>query len=561
MTIDLGFAWTTIDDEVLAFVDVPGHERFVTNMLAGVGPVPAVLLVVAADEGWRRQTTEHVDALAALGVRHAVVAVTRSDLADPGPALAQVEERLATTPLTGAPVVAVSPVTGSGMDTLRTALRDLAKRLGAPPAAAPRLWVDRVFSVHGAGTIVTGTLASGSLSVGDTLALMPADRRVGVRGVESLKQPVSSVTATARVAVNLRGLSAADVSRGDALVAPGAFRPVSVVDVRMVRSVLSDRPSSLMLHIGSAAVTTRVRPLGRDIARLSLAAPLPLHVGDAGLLRDPGQHAIAAGIVVLDVLPPELSRRGAARSRAVELAGTTATPDPAADVTRRGAVRRLDLVTAGVLEDAAAPPVGIHDVDDWLVSRGQWSDWTAALDDLVTSWATEHPLDPHLPRAAAVASLQLPDPRLLDHLVAARADLALSATGVCRAGATARFPAEVDAALTTLLARLADAAFVAPEAAEIAAAGLTEQHLAVAAREGRLLRLAPGIYLGQDAPQRAVALLAGLPQPFTVSQARQALATTRRVAVPLLELLDNRRLTRRTDSTHRLVVASPGSAG
>src|SRR3954447_5709596 len=175
MTIDLGFVWTTLPGgEVVAFVDVPGHERFVPTMLAGVGPVPAVLLVVAADEGWMPQTAEHVAALDALGVRHGVLAVTRSDLADPGPVVADVGARLAPTSLAGLPAVPVSARTGAGRDDLVAALGRLARTLPAPDVDAPvRLWVDRAFTIRGSGTVVTGTLHPGALRTGDAPARHP----------------------------------------------------------------------------------------------------------------------------------------------------------------------------------------------------------------------------------------------------------------------------------------------------------------------------------------------------------------------------------------------------
>ena len=159
----------TASGEVIAFVDVPGHERFTTNMLAGVGPVPAVLLVIAADEGWAAQTDEHVRALDALGVRHGLVAVTRSDLADPTAAIDQAREMLAATTLAGIPAVSVSGETGAGMDELRTALDALVRSLPpSDPDARVRLWVDRSFTVRGSGTVVTGTLMAGTLRRGDS---------------------------------------------------------------------------------------------------------------------------------------------------------------------------------------------------------------------------------------------------------------------------------------------------------------------------------------------------------------------------------------------------------
>src|SRR6059058_4704895 len=192
LTIDLGFAWTTLPSgRRLAIVDVPGHERFVGNMLAGTGSVPAALVVVAADDGWSAQTEEHVAVLDALGVRHALLAVTKADLADPAPVLADARERLAATSMGEVAGVAVSSVTGAGVPEVAAALETLLAALPAPDRDAPvRLWIDRA---------------------------------VGVRSVQSLGAPVERAVATARVALNLRGVAVDELARGDALLTPGAF--------------------------------------------------------------------------------------------------------------------------------------------------------------------------------------------------------------------------------------------------------------------------------------------------------------------------------------------------
>ena len=208
LTIDLGYAWLTLPSgERIAFVDVPGHERFAANMLAGLGPVPAVLFVVAADGGWMPQSAEHLAVLAALGIRHVLLAVTRCDLADPGPARATAAAKLAAAGLGPVPAVAVSAVTGQGLPRLRAELAALAGRMAAPDPSAPvRLWVDRAFSIAGSGTVVTGTLPAGTVARGDELLLAPGMTPVRVRGLESLGDPVATATGVARVALNLRGL-------------------------------------------------------------------------------------------------------------------------------------------------------------------------------------------------------------------------------------------------------------------------------------------------------------------------------------------------------------------
>ncbi|MDI6103387.1 selenocysteine-specific translation elongation factor [Actinoplanes sp. NEAU-A12] len=552
MTIDLGFAWTTLDDEhMTAFVDVPGHQRFVSNMLAGAGPVTAVMFVVAADEGWRRQSAEHLAALHALDVRHGVLVITRCDLADPGPAIEQAREQLDGTGLAGMPVVAVSAVTGQGLGALRDTLRDFTRTLPAPRPGPARLWVDRSFSVRGSGTVVTGTLASGTVAVGDELLLQPSGRAVQVRGLQSLKTDVDRADAVARLAVNLRGLSAGEVRRGQALVEPGAFAPVATMDVRLIRSA-DDLPAQLTLHIGSAAVPVRVRMLGPAAARLTLATPLPLHAGERGLLRDPGAQQIVAGFVVLDTMPPRLHARGDARRRATRLSAMSDRPTVLDEVSRRGAVRREHLVTAGVMSRLGAAPDSVITAGEWLVDPVVWKEWAAALRRAVDEWAVSNPLSPGLPPEAAARRAGISDPRLIGALTA-EAGLVLDSGGIRGRETGIRFPEPVRRALDEVRAGLREDPFGAPGAEDFARLGLSRQHLAAAVTAGVLYRVADGVYLLPGAIAEAIRRLIALEQPFTVSQAREAWGTSRRVAVPLLEHLDQQGATRRLDTARRVV--------
>ncbi len=506
MTIDLGFAWTRLETgEPLAFVDVPGHERFVTNMLAGVGPVPAVMVVVAADEGWMPQSAEHLAAADALGVRHGLLVVTRSDRADPAAALAQARAELARTTLGGAPAVAVSGVTGAGLPDLRAALDRLAARLPAPdPAAHVRLWIDRAFTVRGSGTVVTGTLSAGTLRTGGELLL--DGRPVRVRGLQTLKETAAEVAGVARVAVNLRGVDRGDVSRGMALTDDG-WTPATLVDVRVEDA---DRlPREPVLHLGSAAVPVRLRPLGRDAARLTLARPLPLHIGDRLLLRDPGARRVA-GADVLDVRPPALRRRGAAADRARALAAGVPS---AADVIRRhGLIRRAELAAMG-LEPDAEPVAG-----DWLADPAHWSALRRRLAEEAARHAAADPLEPGLPVEAARALLELPDRRLVDALARPPLRLASGRVHATAAAGLPALPAPVAEAVRHLAADLGDRPFRAPEAGRLAELGLTGRALAAAVRAGALLRIAEGIVLLPGADAAAARVLAALPQPFTVQR-------------------------------------------
>ncbi len=535
MTIDLGFAWTTLaSGETVAFVDVPGHERFVPNMLAGIGPVPAAMIVVAADEGWMPQSAEHLAALDALDVRHGLLVVTRSDLAPPGPATARALDEIGATSLGRVPSVAVSGLTGAGLDDLRAALSRLADGLPAPVLDEPvRLWIDRAFTVKGAGTVVTGTLGAGILRPGDELAL--GDTTVRVRGLQSLGKPADEVGAVARVAVNLRGAARDDVGRGDALLTPGRFRFTDLIDVRLHGDPATDLPATMTLHAGSAAVPVRVRPLGKDTARLRLARPLPLRLSDRALLRDPGRHHVAGGVTVLDVNPPGLQRRGAAAVRAQVLDTLDGTPSLAGELARRRLIRAAGLAAMGVA------PTGTPVAGDWYADPAYWSSLGSRVPEEVAAYLRDHPLEPGMPLDALRHRLGLPDRALVTALV--RPPLEMRG-GRVTAAVAAGPPAE----LVALVGRAFDGLgpFAAPEANDLTALGLGPRQLAAAARTGLVVQLAPQVVLAADAVARAGRVLAAVPQPFTLSEARRALETTRRVAVPLLELLD------RTAVTHRL---------
>lgn len=553
MTIDLGFAWTTIGDDVIAFVDVPGHERFVPNMLAGVGSVPAALVVVAADEGWMPQTQEHVAALDALGVRHGVLVISRCDLADPADAMADARARLGRTTLGDLDAVAVAVrrdgVT-EGLGELRAALSALVRRLPAPDVSAqPRLWIDRSFSVQGAGTVVTGTLATGALALHDTVVLASTGRELRVRGLQALGKPVDRVAAVARVAVNLRGIEKDDVRRGDALIAPGSWPSSSVFDVRLTGAIADGLAVELMVHVGSAALAARLRPLGTDTARLSLPVAIPVALGDRLLLRDPGQHQVVAGAQVLAVDPPPLNRRGAATARGRELASSELF-DAASVVRRRGIVRGQELRSAGVAA-LPAPFTG-----DWLVDAAKAATLRDRLQELVSQHSQRFPLEPGPSVEAVRRALDLPDRALVAALIetAAGSSLTVRDGRVVDVRREHALPPAVAGAVATIIARLASAPFDAPEAGELAELGLGPRELAAAERAGLLLRIAPGVVLAPEAEAQALQRLETLPQPFSVSEARQALATTRRVAVPLLEMLDRAHLTARLpDATRRVM--------
>jgi selenocysteine-specific elongation factor len=558
LTIDLGFAWLTLPSgERLAFVDVPGHERFVPNMLAGVGPAPAVMFVVAADEGWMPQSAEHLAAIDALAISRGLLAVTRADLADPAPALRDAGERIRGTSLGRVDAIAVSGVTGLGLPDLRAALDRLAASLPASDPGAPvRLWVDRAFSIRGSGTVVTGTLPAGTISAGDELLATPSLQPARVRGIQALKEQADRVSGVARVALNLRGAAPATLARGTALVTPGAWALTATVDVRLAaaQDAAARPPRELVLHIGTARTTAKVRVLGGAAARLSLERPLPLHVGDRVLLRAPGAASrvpagdgrsawpAVTGATVLDVAPPPLRGRDAAAAAARELASWPAVPGAAHLLRRHGLARQSELRAMGVT--AGPPPVA----GEWVADPAHWSALRGRLAALAAAHAAEHPLVPGMPLDAARAALGVADRRLVGALAAGQLSVA---GGVLRARAD--LPERLLAAVRELRRDLAGAPFLAPDAGRLTELGLSPRELAAAGRAGLLLRVSEAIVLAPGADEQAAGILAGLAAPFTTAQARQALGTTRRVAIPLLEYLDRAGVTERlADDTRRL---------
>jgi selenocysteine-specific elongation factor len=502
LSIELGYVWTRLPvaGEV-AFVDVPGHQKFITTALAGMAPAPVVLFVVAADDPWMPQAAEHLAALDALGVEHGVLVVTRADLADPAMALRAARDRFSKTSLAGVPDVVVSSRTGEGIDTLRHVLDDvLASANVSDPHGDVRLWVDRRFQVRGAGTVVSGTLSAGTVRPGDVLETSPGGLKVRIRGVESMGMPRTATAGVARVALNLGGKVPTEVRRGGALLTPDAYTTSRLLDVEVRPSDTTRAlPANPLLHVGSASQSVHARVLSGRFVRLRLTDSLPLRPGDLAILRDPGSRAVW-GVRVLDVAPPALSRRGAAAVRAQALADHDGSL--AAEIESRGAVRADDLRRWGM--DGQELPPGVVADGGWLLSAEE-----------------AH--------------------RRRDLSAHVRTD-------------SAKEPTEADLTVVSLLQRhLKGRPFNAPDAATVARLGLDDATAIRLHRSGLVLRLAPGLLLLPGADNVAIKRLAKLGQPFTTSAARQALETSRRVTLALLNHLDRTgRTVRLADDRRRL---------
>ena len=371
ITIDLGFAHASIGGHEIAFVDVPGHERFVKNMLAGVGGIDAVLLVIAADESVMPQTREHFAICRLLQVRAGVIALTKSDLVDADTleiARMDARELVAGSAIADAPIVAVSSKTGEGLDALREALAATAAAVPDHGTdGPPRLPIDRVFSMRGFGTVVTGTLTSGALRVDEELIVVPSDRRVKVRGIQVHGAPRASAGAGRRVAVNLGGVDVDDVTRGDTLTRAGAYETTRRFDA--VIDLLPDaKPlrhgSRVRFHNGTTELLARISLVNRDLppgessfARIRLEGPAVLTRGDRFILRQYSPAITIGGGRVLDPIPARTPiRTAAAAARFERLTSAEAEAVMAFVDERRGAGLSIEALSrrAGVIRSAAA---------------------------------------------------------------------------------------------------------------------------------------------------------------------------------------------------------------
>ena len=506
LTIDLGFAWT---GEV-AFVDVPGHVRFIKNMLAGVGAVDACLFVVAATEGWKPQSEEHLRILELLGVRAGVVALTKVGLVDDDwleVAQLDVSDHLAGTFLEGAEMVPVDALTGVGVDDVRAALdRLLATLPPSPDRGRPRLWVDRAFAAKGSGTVVTGTLAGGTLRVDDEVVLWPSGARARIRSLQTHKTPVDVAGPGRRLAVNLSGVSHHDVARGFAVVKPGQWAPTTMIDVslRVLDSVDHEvsRRGAYALYVGSGEHPVKMRLLRTPgFARLHLPVALPLLPGDRYVLRESGRGETIGGGEVLDVAPV-LTASKAAPDRSVERV-----------------VRERGWVEADVLERLTGERVE--------PTLGKWVVDPAALE------ARQRLL---VDKVAAAGGLGLDVSALDEHdrLVLGTLDVSVEGgrAGGSRVQSTHPFVAALEA---SPFSPPPPDGFDRAEVRELVRQGL------VVERDG--VYFAPGAV--DQAVQTVARLLAESPEGVTVSAIREALGTSRKYLLPLLAHMDAGGITRR----------------
>ena len=549
LTIDLGFAFVTLPSGTeIAFVDVPGHVRFIKNMLAGVGAVDLALLVVAATEGWMPQTEEHLRILELLGVDHGLVALTKADLVDDETlelARLDVEEHVEGTAFATAPVVVCDARSGRGLADLAAALDAVVATTPArPDTDRPRLWIDRVFAAKGAGTVVTGTLTGGPLAVDDELAVAGRGLTARVRGLESAKQSRSRVEPGSRVAVNLVGVEHRDLARGDALVRPGQWRTPTVVDVALhtLPGVDLPRRARVQVYVGSgehAATLRRLDPDGR-FARLRLPVPLPLVPGDRLVVRDPGRGRTVAGAEVLELEPRGRLADAPARL-ALPLGPRLVATHPWLALDELPARTGL---TETALHDLVTDLVAAGDadrVDGWLVAPTERTRLRDEVRRRVADHHRDRPTEPGLDLGGVAAALRI-DPDRLRAALVDTPDLVVE-RGTVRDAAHVGSVADSPEALA-VVARFAASPFAPPAPSEVDAPIALVRALV---RSGALVDVDGTVFAAEalaDAKRQVVALLAER-DSVTVADVRDTLGSSRKFVLPIVAWLDRTGVTRR----------------
>lgn len=526
MTIDLGFAHFTLPSgREVSLIDVPGHIRFINNMLAGVGGIHGAILVVDAHEGWMPQTEEHLRILELAGTRHGVVVVSRVDLVDDDEAeltAIDITDHVVGTFLADAPIVKVSTVRGDGLDDLR---REVDLMMDATPASPdrgrPRLFVDRVFAPKGSGTVVTGTLTDGSLAIGDNVVVQPLQREVRIRGIQTHGRSVDSIEPGHRVALNLSGIEHSEVRRGHAVVRADDWHLATVLDASFTALVSLDhdvtRRGAYTMHVGSDELPVRlrvladesIRPGAHGFVRLHLAEPRPLVMGDHFVIRESGRDETVGGGVVRDVAPVLTASRAQPHD------------DDDANVDRIVAERGwIDAAELRRFTGVSRPPMVAH----WVVDPTVLKASQTSLLTRVTNGGAEG-LD--------VSGLDERDRALLSTF-----------TDVTVTGGYARTRGADDPLLSHPGVEVLRAGGCAP----MVPSTLTNTELRRLQKAGVLFER-DGEWFHVDALETArlvaAALLASHTDGFTMSQFREALGVTRKHAVPIATELDARGITRR----------------
>ncbi len=577
ITIDLGFAHLQLGDVSLGMVDVPGHEDFVKNMVAGVGSVDLALLVVAADDGWMPQTEEHLQILEYLGVRHGVIALTKCDLATPPND--SLRKQLEGTSFADAPIVPVSVRAGTGLDELKAELAHVSSSIPAQrDIGKPRLAVDRAFTLRGIGLVVTGTLGNGELHRGAEIVVQPSGRVARIRAIQSHGSEVPMAEPGMRTALSIPGV---EIGRGDVIAASGPWKTSEAIDVFVVRSArlpATARPikngTMVRVHHGTATSAARIffenaEPLGRGesaVAELRFDAPIFAFAGDRFVLRGSSEQQTLAGACVLDPDASAPRFRSPAQQEFLRMRATA--PADAAifvrtQLQRDHAVPRSSLLlqsrfSADEIEQATEAKIA----NEFVCDPEWWSATCARAASLIEAEHKAHPdhLGLDLLRLREALASDLPSAELFEPLIAE-----LGAFGFVRSSDTIRhethrpsLPDGLQAAGSRIRTALATNPFDPPSSKELAPDAATQRALRFLRDTNEVVEITADVVVGRVAVEQMRDKIAELLRAnggATVSELRQALGSSRRVVVPLLEYFDRTGVTRRVGDKRVLASA------
>ena len=583
MTIDLGFAWLRLSggDEV-GIVDVPGHQDFIRNMLAGVGPVDAVLLVVALDEGVMPQTREHLAILGVLGVDRGVIALTKRDLVDDewaSLARTDVAAALQRTPLAGAPMVEVSATAKTGLADLVAALESV---LRTAPARRnvdrPRLAIDRAFTLTGFGTVVTGTLVDGAFAVGEEIEILPTGQRARIRGIQTHKRMLQSASPGSRVALNLAGVEKDELERGMVVIRPGTLAPVSVLSARVdVLGAASDaiaHDEAVKVHAGTAEVMARIsllesptlEPGASGWVQLRLATPLAVAVGDRFVIRRPSPPETLGGGAVADISGERMRRRRetvaalerrtapTAASRLLAALDVPRTRDEAGARSGLDASER-DAAARELLDGGRAVPLA-----DALVARESFEALATRIERTLAAAHRRAPLRPGAPREEIRSSVDLPPKRFnaMVERLARDGRVAERGSALALPAHAPKLTVEQESAWSRARAALGREPMQPPSPALLESEyGVDRELVAALAERGDLVRIGTEAVFLPDAVERFAEAVVGelaATGTITVARARDLTGSSRKHVLPLLGFLDDRGLTRRSGDDRVLVM-------
>jgi selenocysteine-specific elongation factor len=582
MTIDLGFAWVTLPNgETVGVIDVPGHRDFIENMLAGVGGIDAALFVIAADEGVMPQTEEHLAILDLLEIQTGVVALTKIDLVDDPEWLdlvtLDISEALEGTVLESAPIIPVSARTGEGIDKLAQALADcLAGQPARVDKGLPRLPIDRVFTLSGFGTIVTGTLTDGSLSLGETVEIQPGELTSRIRGLQTHRLKIERATPGSRVAVNLTGLAKDDLARGQVVTTPGWLKPTVLVDVEYRHLATVEQPLRHNVEVkffsGAAEILARTRVLGQEFIapgqhgwlQLRLAEPVAVVKGDHFILRRPSPGQTLGGGVVVDPAPRRRHRRF--RQEVIERLETLAEGTPEEillhTLQTRGPLTTAKLaqqselspaetnkLVAELIEQGQIMPLGGQGAGQLLIAGSRWDDLLREATNQVAAYHRNNPLKEGMMREELKSRLKLA-PKEFNGFM----ERAAEAGALVDEGIIVRLPShevrlspQQQSSVDRLLGQFHRDPFSTPSYKD-AAEAVGEEVLGVLINRGELVQVSPDVLFLVETVAHAesqVRRFVGQHGSITVAQARDLFQSSRKYVLALLEYFDRRGITRR----------------